>query len=116
MRLLLILFLLATLAACATTHSQAVEPTPMPTLSPEARGQTLFVNKGCITCHEHSRLNYQGLTIGEGPPLTNYQNSPELLKAWLRNPSAVRPGTAMPTLPLSEAEIDALITFINQPR
>lgn len=34
------------------------------------------------------------------------------LRRWLSDPSAVKPGTDMPTLGLQPAEIDALIAFL----
>lgn len=83
-------------------------------------GQALFVAKGCLTCHrfpplEGERRDYFVGFMEEAPRLADYQNDPTFLRAWLRDPSAVRPGTPMPNLKLSEEEITALIAFLNAP-
>lgn len=109
MRPILLFAALLTLAACASAGSEA-----QPALA--ERGAMLFVNKGCITCHEHAAVRYEGAIIGVGPALTSYRNDAAFLREWLRNPAAVRPTTGMPTLGLSEGEIDALIAFLNSER
>lgn len=114
MRALIIALALLALVACAATEPQAAPPTALPTPSATARGASLFVNKGCITCHAHAELTFDGTIIGVGPELTRYQNSAAFLRDWLRSPAAVRPNTAMPTLGLADDEIDALIAFLNR--
>lgn len=103
------------LAACAMAP-QATGPTPVPTPTAVERGQALFVNKGCITCHENAAVGYEGTIIGVGPNLTSYTASEEFLQTWLKDPTALRPRTAMPNLGLTEAEINNLIAFINRER
>lgn len=112
MRLLALTLSLLALAACGAA-SRAEAPAPPPTPAAAERGAALFVNRGCITCHEHAALGYEGTIIGVGPRLTTYRNSPDFLRSWLRNPAALKPGATMPTLGLAEEEIDALIAFIN---
>lgn len=77
-------------------------------------GRQLFVAKGCVTCHYHSDVS-GSYTFGfdDIPNLTNFTASPEYLRMWLTNPKSVKPYTKMPALGLSEAEIEALIAFIN---
>lgn len=87
-----------TLAASATLTDQV------------ARGQALFMAKGCIACHRHDAV---GSRIEVGPNLTHLQARPEFLRRWLKDPSAVKPGTFMPTLGLADDEIEALIAFLN---
>ena len=53
---------------------------------------------------------------GVRPELTNYTNDPAFLRRWLADPPAARPGTNMPNLNLSPAEIEDLIAFLNEPR
>lgn len=80
-------------------------------------GQQLFVAKGCITCHVNAKVpkSYEYWTINpEGATnLTNFSASPELLRIRLKDPKAAKSDTQMPNLGLSEAEIEALIAFIN---
>lgn len=90
---------------------QAAEP---PT-SPIETGKALFIAKGCVVCHLNARVEgrYVDIFVGMGPDLSRFNASPEYLRLWLGNPSAVKPGVGMPDLDLDEAEIETLITFIN---
>lgn len=79
-------------------------------------GEQLFVAKGCITCHVNNKvaLASEYLTIPMGATnLTNFSASPEILRIRLKDPKAAKSDTQMPNLNLSEAEIEALIAFIN---
>jgi cytochrome c2 len=77
-------------------------------------GQNLFVAKGCVTCHAHSSIQNDGnIFIGMGPDLSRYSASPDYLRTWLKDPSAVKSSAQMPNLELKEVEIEALIAFIN---
>jgi cytochrome c2 len=111
MRALLLALALLAVAACGA-RPEAAGPTPLPTASATERGEALFLNRGCATCHIHGGVEYDGQIIGVGPALTVYRGDEEFLREWLRNPAAVRPGTEMPTLGLAEEEIDALIAFL----
>lgn len=68
-------------------------------------GLALFRAEGCATCHDHQ--------LNGAPNLAVYEVEPVFVRTWLRDPSAVRPGTFMPTLRLSETEIDALIAYLQ---
>jgi cytochrome c1 len=48
-----------------------------------------------------------------GPNLTNIKASPEYLRIWLKDPQSAKSNAQMPNLGLGEAEIEALIAFIN---
>ncbi len=77
-------------------------------------GHRLFIAKGCVICHYHGDT-YKDREFGVdiGPNLTDFTASPEYLRIWLNDPASVKPQTMMPTLKLSDAEIEALIAFIN---
>jgi cytochrome c2 len=78
-------------------------------------GAELFLAKGCVMCHAHQSVPESAtVSLSIGPDLSQYHNSPDFLRSWLANPSAVRPETGMPDLGLSTAEIDALIAFLNR--
>lgn len=88
--------------------------------SDAAYGKALFAAKGCVQCHHHAAVSGSGQFAGgygaEGAPdLTNRRFDPTYLRRWLKNPSAVKPNTAMPTLGLSDDEIEALVAFLNAP-
>ena len=79
-------------------------------------GRQLFVAKGCITCHVNNKADRASeyWTIETGATnLTNFSASPEILRIRLKDPAAAKSDTKMPNLNLSEAEIEALIAFIN---
>lgn len=77
-----------------------------------AYGQALFAAKGCATCHLHSALTNIWSTES-GPNLSNYTNTPEYLRTWLKDPQAIKPNTQMPNLALKAHEIEALAAFLT---
>ncbi len=86
---------------------------------PADRGERLFVAKGCVTCHVHGALAAQGYTsIEVGPELTPKRYEARYLRRYLTDPSIARtPGRQeMPKLGLSNAELTALVAFINADR
>lgn len=89
------------------------------TLSPIERGEALFLAKGCITCHTHTKVASQyyvrsGFTGpgGSAPDLSHYSGTPEFLRLWMADPTKIKPKT-MPNLGLSTSEIEALIAFLS---
>ena len=79
-------------------------------------GKQLFIAKGCITCHYNSKAETSEdyLTVEMGAPnLSKFSAVPEVLRMRLKDPSSVKSDTNMPKLTLSDAEIEALIAFIN---
>ena len=94
---------------------------PGPTGSGEAaQGQTLFTSKGCGGCH-----TIQGVSQGQvGPNLTHLYSRETFagsmfdlttanLRRWLQDPPAVKPGSKMPNLGLSDDEIAQLIAYME---
>ncbi len=81
------------------------------TEDPAAYGRALFQAKGCVGCHQHREVN-PGSGVSVGPDLTARPLEPDFLRSWLKDPAAVRPGTQMPNLHLSDQEIEALIAFL----
>jgi cytochrome c2 len=85
-------------------------------------GAALFLAKGCASCHVHSRNDYTVVqdsfgyvgAYNTGPDLTDFHADSDFLSRWLSSPKSIRPKTGMPDLNLSEAEIAALIAFLNQ--
>lgn len=78
-------------------------------------GRDLFINKGCLTCHDHSGVEIEGTyyRVSEGPNLSKFTGDPDYLRRWLSDPKAIKPDTYMPNLELSDYEIEALIAFLN---
>ena len=67
-------------------------------------------NQMCIACHS---LDGQGGDVGPALDGVGDRMSQHELEVWLDNPGAVRPGTAMPDLPLSNAQISELAAFLS---
>ena len=80
-------------------------------------GEQLFVAKGCIICHVNTKVTdyHEYSTIGlEGATnLSNFSAHPDVLRMRLKDPTSVKSDTQMPNLDLTEAEIEALVAFIN---
>jgi cytochrome c oxidase subunit 2 len=85
-----------------------------------AAGEQIVVNGPCAACHAVEGTSAQG---NVGPELTGFASRPQIagvlenneenLRAWLANPPAVKPGTAMPALPLSEVDINHLVAYLE---
>ena len=88
-------------------------------LSPAARGEHLFVAKGCIGCHRHQQVAAHTVT-SVGPDLTDKPFPPDHLREFLADPSKTLKRSTrldygqMPGLDLEAPEIDALTAFINR--
>jgi nitric oxide reductase subunit C len=70
-------------------------------------------------CHHHAAVetlkdsNFEGGEFPSfGPNLTRITLTSEYLHRWLKDPPAIKPGTEMPNLHLSDDEIDALVMFL----
>jgi cytochrome c oxidase subunit 2 len=88
--------------------------------SPAARGREVFRTSACVGCH-----TIRGLSAGIlGPDLTHVgsrrtlaggmlANRPESLARWLKDPPAVKPGSLMPALRLSDPDVAALVAYLT---
>jgi len=84
------------------------------------RGRAVILAHGCGACHVIPGV--RGAVSWVGPPLMEWArrgyvagrlpNAPESLVAWLRDPQAVVPGTAMPNLGLTEAEARDAVAYL----
>ena len=73
----------------------------------------------CAACHLVEGTAAQGAV---GPELTHFasesqiadvaENTPENLRDWLADPPAMKPGTAMPNLGLTDQQLDALVEYL----
>jgi len=88
-----------------------------------ADGAALFTNpsKLCYTCHTIDGTTAQGKV---GPNLTHFasrgtlaaglfERTDENIATWLRDPLAVKPGSKMPNLGLSDTDIQTLVTYLQ---
>lgn len=117
-RLVLLPLSLLVLAGCSE------EPEPPPHLrvvgGEPARGRELIAAYGCGACHRIPGVPHAQAMVG--PPLDDYAqrgyvagllpNRAANLIAWLQDPPAIRPGTAMPDLGVDEAEARHIAAYL----
>jgi cytochrome c oxidase subunit 2 len=93
--------------------------------SPAAQGRAVFLARPCVGCHA-----IQGVAAGNlGPDLTHFGSRRTIaggmlapkdpgafaadLARWLKNPPAVKPGSLMPDLKLTDEEVVALVAYLT---
>ena len=109
----------AGLAACSDSALPAPDPP-----GDAARGRLLLHQYHCDACHRISGV--AGLDGVIGPPLDRVgsrvylagmlPNTPEHLERWIRNPEAVKPGTAMPNAQVTEADARDMVAYLYRLR
>jgi cytochrome c oxidase subunit 2 len=84
-------------------------------------GRQVFEHTACINCHTVSGTPADGRF---GPDLTHLmgrttiaagaaENTPENLRRWIQNPDAIKPGSLMPAMKLSDADLDAVVKYME---
>jgi len=84
-------------------------------------GRQIFEHTACINCHTVSPTPADGRF---GPDLTHLmsrttiaagaaENTPENLRLWIQNPDAIKPGSLMPAMKLSDADLDAVAIYME---
>jgi cytochrome c oxidase subunit II len=87
----------------------------------EIAGRRVFETTACINCHA------VGGTVATGrfgPDLTHLmsrstiasgaaENTPENLRLWVQKPDAIKPGSLMPAMKLSDDDLDALTRYLE---
>jgi cytochrome c oxidase subunit 2 len=85
------------------------------------RGQRIFESTACVNCHTISGTAATGKF---GPDLTHLMsretiaagaapNTHEKLRLWIKNPDAVKPGSKMPAMGLSDPDVDAITAYLE---
>lgn len=96
------------------------EPPPPPAAL-ERQGEAVFQEQACAGCHTVEGTPAQGEV---GPNLTDVggrqeiaagllENTHENLRSWISSPQQHKPGTLMPPTDLSEAELEALVAYLE---
>jgi hypothetical protein len=108
---------LALVAALVLTNRRCGAATPTPTPVPAAiTGNTSSGQAVRPANATTARLGWPDLLHGPGAARPDaVSERPDFLRSWLKDPRAVRPNTQMPDLGLKQAEIEALIAFLNSP-
>jgi len=84
-------------------------------------GRRVFETTACINCHAISGTAANGRF---GPDLTHLmsritiasgaaENTPEKLRLWIQNPDAIKPGSLMPAMKLTDGDLDAVVSYMQ---
>uniref|UniRef100_UPI0026180858 c-type cytochrome n=1 Tax=uncultured Thermus sp. TaxID=157149 RepID=UPI0026180858 len=87
----------------------------------DARGQEVF-QQYCMACHGVQgkmppavigpELGFTGNRVSLAAGIVDY--TPEHMKAWIKDPAAMKPGVNMPGFPqLSEEDLNALVRYLD---
>jgi cytochrome c oxidase subunit 2 len=99
-------------------------PGAEPQTERERRGRELLEQRPCASCHTVAGTRALG---GTGPDLSHFASRATLaagaapnerlaLGEWLKNPNALKPGAQMPAVPLSPAELEAIVDYLRSLR
>jgi cytochrome c oxidase subunit 2 len=84
-------------------------------------GRRVFERNACMNCHRVDGTSADGHF---GPDLTHLmsratiaagaaENTHDNLRLWIQNPSAIKPGSLMPAMKLSDADLDAVVSYME---
>jgi cytochrome c oxidase subunit 2 len=84
-------------------------------------GERVFRSTACVNCHTVSGTPAKGKF---GPDLTHLitrdtiaagaaPNTPESLRLWIKNPDAIKPGSKMPAMGLSDHDLDTVTAYLE---
>src|SRR5262249_16038148 len=85
------------------------------------QGRRVFEATACINCHAITGTIANGRF---GPDLTHLmsrntiaagaaENTTQNVKLWIQNPDAIKPGSLMPAMKLSDADLDAVVSYME---
>jgi cytochrome c oxidase subunit 2 len=93
---------------------------PAHTTENTSEGKHVFETTACINCHTVAGTVANGHF---GPDLTHLMsrdtiasgaapNTPDSLRQWIRDPDAIKPGSKMPAMGLSEQQLNAVTAYL----
>jgi cytochrome c oxidase subunit 2 len=96
-------------------------PANAPASAQASRGREAFLADTCASCHAIRGTPASGQI---GPDLTHLANrttlaaltvpnTPASLYSWVRDPQRIKPGSHMPGLGLSSADLQALVAYLE---
>jgi cytochrome c oxidase subunit 2 len=100
---------------------QQAAPAASPTTGLERRGEKLFLNGSCSSCHAIRGTSAKGYI---GPDLTHLgsrtmlagltiPNTPSLLGRWITDSQHFKPGNEMPNFQLPQGQVHALVAYLE---
>jgi cytochrome c oxidase subunit II len=108
-------------AAFRTWLRNQAGPARAPTTALAKSGERAFLGGACSSCHQIRGTSASGFV---GPDLTHLasrttlaglilRNDASALRRWISAPQQVKPGNRMPDLPLSNAQLAALVAYLR---
>jgi len=104
------------MSACKNPVDTRYEPSD----AAKARGLAAIERVGCGSCHEIPGVDWPKGRLG--PSLKGFDdvgliagrlpNRPDVLAAFIRNAPAAKPGSAMPPMPVSDAEAQDIASYL----
>jgi cytochrome c oxidase subunit II len=102
-------------------YDNEAQPAREPSGELAQAGAEYIETSPCAACHTIRGTPLEGR---QGPDLTHFgsrqgiaaltlENTTENLRAWLRDPQAVKPGNLMPTLPLTQPQLEQLVAYLE---
>lgn len=99
-------------------------PAAPPSGDAAVRGEHVFQAQACGTCHAVAGRGFRG---GVAPDLTHLvsrstlgagveDDTPDRLRAWLKNPQDVKPGAHMPSFHLNQEQLGDLLAYLEELR
>jgi cytochrome c oxidase subunit 2 len=84
-------------------------------------GRRVFERNACMNCHAVGGTPANGRF---GPDLTHLmsratiaagaaENNHDNLRLWIQKPSVIKPGSLMPAMKLSDADLDAVVSYME---
>ncbi|HEY7039504.1 MAG TPA: cytochrome c oxidase subunit II [Methylomirabilota bacterium] len=98
----------------------AAQQRPADAVADAREGRDRFASLACINCHTVRGTAADGVF---GPDLTHLmsrvtlgagvaRNTPENLRAWVRDPAALKPGALMPAMKVPDAQVDQIVSYL----
>lgn len=92
-----------------------------PDVAAVVAGRRVFDTEACVNCHTISGTVARGTV---GPDLTHLMsrdtiaagaalNTPENLRAWIKDPNTFKPGALMPAMQLTNQQIDQVVSYLT---
>jgi cytochrome c oxidase subunit 2 len=108
-------------AAFEAWRQAQLKPAEPPQTPQEVRGQQVFMQAACVSCHTITGTDAAGTS---GPDLTHLASRRMLaagalpvdrggLITWLHDTQAVKPGNHMPVVKLAPGDLDALVAYLG---
>lgn len=96
-------------------------PAPAPTTAEQRAGQQIFLTRTCVMCHQIRGTEAGGRTAPDLTHVATRQfiaagtlpNTRDNLRRWITDPQGIKPGTRMPANPMSNEDMEILLSYLE---